>query len=652
LSFFTRFRQRPDTATPAEKEGLTPHGPPENASGEASDGPLDEALDEAAVGQEPAEDADGSEAGAVGAVDEAAAGQEAAGDADRSDASPDEAVVAGGWRDSRPALARTLSWGTTGLAAALVFVALLMPNETSLVTPSAFAHLPVEAIAGAALLLVLPPTPRRVVALLAGVSLGLLTLLNFLDMGFYLFLDRQFDLVLDWILLDDAEALLGDSIGQTAALGVVIVLVLFSLALPVVMARAVLRLSGLMARNRMVATRTTLVFGTVWVTLLAFGGQVAGTPVASRRTSDLVQERARMVNAGLKDEKAFAKEAKVDAFRDTPSDQLLTGLKGKDVTFAFIESYGRSAVEDPAMASQVGKVLTEGTSRLNKAGFSSRSGWLTSPVSGAGSWKAHTTLLSGTWVTNEQRYRAVTSSDRLTLNRAFRRTGHWRTVGVMPGVTRAWPEGKFFGFDQIYDSKHMGYHGPKFSWSPVPDQFSLAAFERLEHGKKNHKPLMTEIVLATSHNPWAPLPRMIGWDELGDGSVYHAIKKEGKDPKEVWKDSDKVRTEYRRSIEYSVNSLVSYVEKYGDDNTVLVFLGDHQPNSTVTGSGPDVTRDVPISIVAHDPAVLKQMSGWGWNDGLKPSPTAPVWKMDTFRDRFLSTYSPKVTTKPHSAQAR
>ncbi|NUK13705.1 sulfatase, partial [Streptomyces lunaelactis] len=131
----------------------------------------------------------------------------------------------------------------------------------------------------------------------------------------------------------------------------------------------------------------------------------------------------------------------------------------------------------------------------------------------------------------------------------------------------------------------------------------------------------------------------IGWDEVGDGSVYDAMSEEGKDPKEVWKDADQVRTEYRRSIEYSVNSLISWVEKYGDDNTVLVFLGDHQPAPIVTGD--DAGRDVPIAIVAHDPAVMERISGWGWHEGLKPGPKAPVWRMDTFRDRFLTAYGPR-----------
>jgi hypothetical protein len=134
---------------------------------------------------------------------------------------------------------------------------------------------------------------------------------------------------------------------------------------------------------------------------------------------------------------------------------------------------------------------------------------------------------------------------------------------------------------------------------------------------------------------------MVNWKGLGDGTVFGPIAAAGQNPKEVWKDPVKVRTEYRRSIEYSLESLISYIETYGDDNLVVVFLGDHQPVPIVTGEG--ASRDVPITVVARDRAVLDRISSWGWQDGLKPSPNAPVWRMDSFRDRFLKAFGPDPT---------
>ncbi|MEU9350387.1 sulfatase [Streptomyces griseoloalbus] len=547
-----------------------------------------------------------------------------------------------GWFGRRhrwPRTARGATIGTTVLAGALVLFALLVPNQVERVNAVAFLRLPAEGILLATLLLALPPRFRRVAAVISGVLLGLLTVLKFVDMAFHQVLARPFDLVLDWILLDDAADFVRESFGRGGQVLAVVGVVVLFLGVLVLMTLATGRLTGLMIRHRPVAARTTLVLGVAWITCVTLGVQVTGVPVATRGTAEMLGNRVEQVRAGLRDARVFEEEAAVDAFAKTPPDQLLTGLRGKDVLFTFIESYGRVAIDDPAMAGPIDAALEDGTRRLEDAGFASRSGWLTSPVTGAGSWLAHSTFLSGLWIKNQQRYRSLTTSDRMTLTNYFRRTGDWRTVGIVPGVRRAWPEGEFFGLDHIYDSEHLGYHGPYFSWTPVPDQFSLEAFERLEHGRKDREPIMAEIILASSHNPWSPIARVIDWDDLGDGSVFHGIKKEGTDPKEVWKDPEKVRTEYRRAIEYSLRSLTEWVERYGDEDTVLVFLGDHQPVPTVTAGS--TNRDVPVTIVAKDEKVLDRVAGWGWSDGLEPAPDAPRWGMDKFRDRFMTAYGPR-----------
>jgi hypothetical protein len=73
----------------------------------------------------------------------------------------------------------------------------------------------------------------------------------------------------------------------------------------------------------------------------------------------------------------------------------------------------------------------------------------------------------------------------------------------------------------------------------------------------------------------------------------------------------------------------------------MIFLGDHQPVELVTGK--NASRDVPITIVAKDPAVLQRISGWGWTAGLNPDPKAPVWPMSDFRDRFLTAFGSTTT---------
>jgi hypothetical protein len=309
---------------------------------------------------------------------------------------------------------------------------------------------------------------------------------------------------------------------------------------------------------------------------------------------------------------------------------LLNGLRGKNVVIAFVESYGRTAVEDPTVTA----ALDAGTRRLADRGYRTRSGFLTSPTAGGGSWMAQATLLSGVRVDNQQRYRTLVSSDRTTLNHTFQRAD-WRTVGVAPAISRAWPEGEFFGYDRIYPEADLGYRGPRFGFAAMPDQYTLSAFQRFEHGDR---PTMATIALLSSHAPWDPIPRPVPWDAVGDGSVFAGMPSGGKAAESIFsRDPAAVRGDYARSVEYTMGTLVSYVETYGDDDLVLILVGDHQPASVVTG--PNASHDVPITVVTRDSAVIDKTSPWGWTEGLRPGGAAPVWPMEAFRDRFLTTFS-------------
>jgi hypothetical protein len=361
------------------------------------------------------------------------------------------------------------------------------------------------------------------------------------------------------------------------------------------------------------------------------------TPVASRNAAALTYRHLRQIPDDIQDSREFADESTVDAFANTPSDQLLTGLKGKDVVVAFVESYGRTAIESPEMAPGIDKVLDDGSRQLREAGYASRSGWLTSPTAGGGSWLAQSTLMSGLWIKNQKRYDTFIASDRTTLNGYFGKAD-FRTLAVAPGVKKDWPEARVFGFDKIYAAHTLGYQGPKFSWSWMPDQYVLSHFEKTEHGPE-HAPMMAEIPLTSSHMPWTPLPSLVDWDAVGDGSVFAPMATSTGSKDALYRNGPQVRARYAAAIRYTLSSLISYVQKYGDDDMVLVFLGDHQPIPLVAGQ--NASHDVPITIVAKDPKVMDRVSGWGWTDGLNPAPKAPVWPMSDFRDKFLTTFGPQ-----------
>ncbi len=529
----------------------------------------------------------------------------------------------------------------TTLALVLVWVALVAPNHPLHLTPSAFVRIPVEGLVLIAVAIVLPATGRRVLAAVVGPVLALVIILKILDIGFFVTFDRPFDPYQDLSYAGIGSETLRKSIGASSATLVVVGVVVLTVALFALMTMAVFRLTRVASSHRRWSLRAVTVLGVAWVLCWVFGAKIVSqTPVASTSAASVVVDQVSALRADIADHGVFAKEISHDRYRDTPANQLLTGLRGKDVVLAFVESYGKVAVQGSSFSPRVDSILDNGTKRLRAAGFSARSGFLTSPTFGGISWLAHSTLHSGLWVDTQQRYDQLVDSNRFTLNAAFKRAG-WRTVDDVPSNDRAWPEGtSFYHFDKIYDQRNLGYQGPSFAYASMPDQYALSALQRLELAKPHRRPVFAEVDLVSSHSPWSRTPRLIDWRRVGDGSVFNSIPAAHHTPaSELWSDPAGVRTAYGQSIEYTLRTLVSFVQHNRDPNLVLVVLGDHQPWSIVTGLDP--SHDVPISVIAHDPAVLNRITGWGWNDGLRPGPQAPVWPMNAFRDRLLSAFGPQ-----------
>ena len=521
----------------------------------------------------------------------------------------------------------------TGLALLLVWIALVAPSRPSDLTVAAFARLPLELLVVVAIAVVLPAIPRRALAVVAGAVLALLMVVKVLDMGFITAFDRPFDPVSDSTYVGIGIETLRDAIGRSSAnvaVAAIAVLIIGLIAVPVM---ALLRVTRVAASHRGWALQAAVVLGVVWVAL-----RIIGAPVASSSAAALAVEEVQKVRSGLAAREILAREIPRDHFRATRGDRLLTGLRGKDVLLLFVESYGRVAVQDSSFSPRINALLARSTAQLRADGFSSRSAFLSSSTFGGLSWLAHITLQSGIRIGTQRGYDQLVKSDRLTLTRAFKRAG-WRAVAAMPANKRTWPEGStFYDYDKIYDRRNVGYRGPGFGLPPMPDQYVLGALQRQELARRRRRPVFAEVDLISSHAPWTRIPRLVPWDDVGDGSIFHRVPVEESTRATLFGDADRARRAYGHSIEYTMSTIVSFVRRYGGDDLVVVLLGDHQPATIVSGQG--ASHDVPISIIAHDPKVTDQIAGWGWEDGLRPSPEAPVWPMAAFRDRFLTAFGP------------
>jgi phosphatidylglycerophosphate synthase len=537
-----------------------------------------------------------------------------------------------------PRARRAPRLAVTVLSVVLVWGVLVAPDRALQFTPAAFARIPVEGLVLVAIALVLPTWPRRIVAAVAGILFSLLTLVKILNIAFYLQIGRAFNPVFGWVDIGPAIGVVRDTIGPTrtnlalAALWIGLILLVGAIT------AATIHITTVAARHRRDAVRGLAALTAVWALCAGLSLQlVPGSPVASTSAAGLVVAQVRDTQAALRDQRRFEKVLHgSDPQASVPASDLLTGLRGKDVIIAFVESYGQVAVQGTSFSPGIDAVLRRSTASLARSGWSTRSAWIISPGFGGVSQLAHSTLQSGLWVNTEQRYAELVASRRFTLSDAFNKAG-WRTVIDSPEDDYAWPPGtQFYHYDQLYDRRNVGYHGPTFSYASMPDEYTLAEFQRLELGP-GHKPVMAEIDLVSSHYPWAPLPTMVPWNKVGNGSIFDPMPARSESPLTVWRNANTVRQFFGRSIQYSLQALTSWVTELNDPNLVLILLGDEQPAGPI--SGPGASHEVPISIVARDPSVFRQIASWHWQDGLLPGHSAPVEPMDAFRNQFLGAFS-------------
>jgi hypothetical protein len=546
------------------------------------------------------------------------------------------------------------------LAGALTVVALLFlwaalagPDQPIQFRLTGLLRLPLELFVLIAAAAVMPPRARRVLVWIVGPLIGLVIVLKILNIGFFAAFDRPFDPYQDVSYTGVGVETLRASLGDGDANLILAIVGLFVIGLPILATLALRRLARVAAEHRSWSLRAVTGLGAVWVLCLALGVQfIARTPIASTSAASLVIGQVSAFAADIQDHAVFAKEISQDRFAATPGDQLLTGLRGTDVLLVFVESYGQVSVQGSSFSPAIDAVLANGTRELRTAGFSTRSAFITAPNFGGISWLAHSTLQSGVWVNTPGRYDQLIASHRFTLSDAFNRAG-WRTVYDAPADNRFWPPGKtFYHFDKLYNEHDLGYRGPKYAYAPMPDQYVLAALQRLELAKRHRRPLFAQVNLVSSHTPWTRIPQLIPWSEVGNGSIFNRIatEHEGDDSLSFsgawsWLDingSAVVRAAYAKTIEYTMRALVSFLAHYRDPNLVVVALGDEQPWTIVSGDDP--SHEVPISIIAQDPTVFKRIAGWGWNAGLQPSPRAPVWPESVFRDRLLTAFGPRPAT--------
>lgn len=355
----------------------------------------------------------------------------------------------------------------------------------------------------------------------------------------------------------------------------------------------------------------------------------AVTPWIGSPALAFVANQASLITHTHQTTRNFANELSTRPAQESQATPL-PRLASTDVILGFIESYGVSTVTDERYRSLVSPGLEAMGRSLDAAGLSVVTGRLQSPIQGGQSWLGHLSVLSGQWIHNQLAYETLLSSGYATLIDDFRSTGH-STVAVMPAITQAWPEGRLFRYDRIYDHDDLDYQGPPFNWVTMPDQYTWHRFQAIREAHQG--PLFAELALISSHAPWVPiLPALDDWQSIGNGEVFRRWEGAGETPVSLWRDPDRVREHYGQAIAYALEVAGGFAAHYLRQDALMIILGDHQPAPLITGE--DASRDVVVHVISADPALLEPfLSGElpGFKPGIRPDSEIAGATMSRFR---------------------
>jgi Sulfatase len=317
----------------------------------------------------------------------------------------------------------------------------------------------------------------------------------------------------------------------------------------------------------------------------------------------------------------------------------LARVQGADVFLIFIESYGAVSFDRPQFASGLTASRARFAQDIRSTGRDAVSTFVESPTFGGNSWLAHVSLLSGVEVRDQGTNVELMAQKRDTMVTAFNRQGY-RTLAVMPGLHESWPEGQFYGFNEIYDETRLNYLGPPFGWWTVPDQFVIAKLDALAEAAKPRVPVFAFFPTTNTHTPFSPTPPyQPDWPRvLTDAPFPDAELARVWQQVPDWLD---LGPDYVRAVAYTYETLGGYLRLRRDKDFVMILLGDHQPPAVVSGEG--ASWEVPVHVITSRRAILDALVARGFTPGLSPRHPATS-KMHALLPVLLSALSGSPTT--------
>jgi len=336
-----------------------------------------------------------------------------------------------------------------------------------------------------------------------------------------------------------------------------------------------------------------------------------------------------------------------------------------DLHVYVVESYGRILHQRKGTRQQWEGETRERERALRKEGYAAVSAFATAPVSGGRSWLADASLLTGRTIAHESVFNEVMAQvDGMVHLPGLLASAGYETILVRPkDRARAGVELRNdLDFQHTVFFDELAYEGPAVGWGWIPDQYTLGWLRehRLGDDHPDGPPRFVFAHLVSSHAPWHVVPEKVDdWhtlataeapaplDGIDEVDEVHEADARGA-WEELWVQLGRYQRReghrgkrkatvshvqrYAKAVSYDLDVLTEHVLALPERPAVIVLLGDHQP--------PLVTRDddfdVPIHVLARDPALLEPLRRHGFVPGWEvPASAAPVARLEGLMSLLL-----------------
>jgi hypothetical protein len=306
-----------------------------------------------------------------------------------------------------------------------------------------------------------------------------------------------------------------------------------------------------------------------------------------------------------------------------------------NIYLIFVESYGSVLYKRQDYREAYTSLLAQLQRQLYQDGWNVTSALSESPVWGGGSWMSYTSALFGIRIDTHPQFLSLLDTyqtvDYPDLGHYLKAQGYEyvRLSSLSDELKEEdWLKYKtFYGVDRWLRYRDLNYQGSHYGWGPAPpDQYALN-FAQDAIASEADKPVFFFFITQNSHYPWVPLPTIADdWRTLNIKTAQSPSPPPEPIPHEVR------RSNYMDAIEYQLRFLTDFVLETGDENSVFVLIGDHQPQRVSRHSD---GFETPIHIISKDAAFVDAFLDYDFVNGLEINEITPTMRHEGFYSMFM-----------------